>query len=150
MPRNSHGAGAPSRGNAGAGKGHRRRRLGAPTPQSVRPSQLHFFVLSPSSQREGLGSGGRAGRASERERERRVAARCSPRLIGLRRPARLPAAPAPHALRRREPRRSRGRAAAGGRLVPGSVWGPGAPPVATPDRSCAQHTPIRLCLLPND
>lgn len=54
--------------------------------------------------------------------------------LDSRRPVRLPAAPAPHALRRREPRRSRGQTAAGGRLVPGSVWGPGAPPVATSAR----------------
>lgn len=47
----------------------------------------------------------------------------------------LPAATAPHALPRCEPRRSRGRAAAGGRLLPGSAWGPGAPPAAAPSPS---------------
>lgn len=44
----------------------------------------------------------------------------------------LPAAAAPHALPRCEPRRSRGRAAAPGRLVPGSAWGPGSTPDGHP------------------
>lgn len=70
--------------------------------------------------------------------------------LGSGRPVRLPAAPAPHAFRRREPRRSRGPAAAGGRLVPGSVWGPEAPPVATPARPCSPNAPIRRCSLPNN
>lgn len=44
----------------------------------------------------------------------------------------LPAAAAPHALPRCEPRRSRGPAAAAGRLVPGSVRGPGSTPGGHP------------------
>lgn len=42
VPGNSHGAGAPSRGNPGAGEGRKRNILGAPGPRSAHPSQRHF------------------------------------------------------------------------------------------------------------
>lgn len=84
MPGNSHGAGAPSRGNAGAGKGSRQSKQGAPAPRSARPSQLlfSFFCLMATQRlrwrrpsRTGVGEGGNLEQA---------AARCSPRLPGLR------------------------------------------------------------------
>lgn len=135
VPGNSHGAGAPSQGNPGAEKGRKQSRLGTPAPRSARPSQLHFsFFCLIVTQRAWVAEAKPDGRGRGRgtsSKQPRAAPRDFP---GLRRPVRLPAAPAPHALRRREPRRSRGQAAAGGRLVPGSVWGPGAPPVATPAR----------------
>lgn len=55
VPGNSHGAGAPSRGNAGAGKGSRRSRQGAPALAERTPEPAAFFVLLPYSHPEGFG-----------------------------------------------------------------------------------------------
>lgn len=52
----------------------------------------------------------------------------------------LPAA-APHALPRREPRRSRGPDAAAGRLIPGSAGGPGSTPGGRPRRPRTPRAP---------
>ncbi|XP_039081002.1 spidroin-2-like [Hyaena hyaena] len=85
----------------------------------------------------------RIGRREEGRKPRAARARLgrgSSALPGLRAPRSaasedgpaLPAAAAPHALPRCEPRRSRGRAAAAGRLVPGSAWGPWSTPDGHP------------------
>lgn len=132
----------PPRGTQELAREARAGRAGIPGARA--PEEISLLFLWPSGRRERACGSSRPSRHREGGRNpgaaRERLGRRAPALPGLQAPRSaasedgpaLPAAAAPHALPRCEPRRSRGWAAAAGRLVPGSAWGPESTPDGHP------------------
>lgn len=124
------GAGSRRSGGRAGGRGTRAE-FGVPL-SALRPSRLRGATHPTPARAQATGAalGGTSGAGAGGAQGRSAAAIPGSLLPALGHPA----AAAPHALLRCEPRRSRGWVAAADRLVPGSVLGPGSTPRTSPTR----------------